>query len=312
MGSLPTVTDANLVLGRLTPDYFLGGKIPLDLSRARSAIQALGASLRLDEISTALGVVDVVNAHMERALRVISVERGHDPRDFTLLSFGGAGGLHACELARRLGIRKVLIPPQASVLSALGMLVADVIKDYSLTVMLPGDTSPSTIDAALQPLIQSGIAELESEGFSVEHIQVLPFLDMRYRGQSYELIIPYSADYLDSFHTAHLREFGYRHDEAPVEIVNVRLRVVGPVTAPHLPHLPVGHPSPASAQIALREVAFQEGVRSIPFYLGEKLSPGNRLTSPAVILRPDTTILVSEGFTGRLDGYGNLSLDMER
>ena len=139
-GVLPTVTDANLVLGRLAADYFLGGEMSLDPERAYQAVGELGNELGLSPEQTALGVIQVANAHMERALRVISVERGHDPRDFALLSFGGAGGFHAADLARGLAIPTVLVPPYAATFSAFGMIMADVIKDYSRTVMLPGDT----------------------------------------------------------------------------------------------------------------------------------------------------------------------------
>ena len=140
IGELPTVTDANLVLGRLLPDHFLGGKMQIDPGRAYTALEKLGQSLNLTPIQAALGVIEIVNAQMEKALRVISIERGYDPRDFYLFSFGGAGGLHAVELARHMGIPKVIISKFASTLSAFGMLASDVIKDYVKTVMLPGTT----------------------------------------------------------------------------------------------------------------------------------------------------------------------------
>jgi N-methylhydantoinase A len=165
-GRQPTVTDANLVLGRLAPDYFLGGHMPLDLHAATQALTELAQEAGLlpqsgtDGLNpaqgAALGVIQVANAHMERALRVISVERGYDPRDFVLVSFGGAGGLHACDLARGLGIRRVLIPPGASTLSAFGMLTADVVKDYVQTVMLSGDTPYDELDRRLRSLAERG------------------------------------------------------------------------------------------------------------------------------------------------------------
>ncbi|MBI3760348.1 MAG: hydantoinase/oxoprolinase family protein, partial [Chloroflexi bacterium] len=190
-GEHPTVTDANLVLGRLVAENFLGGQMTLDADRSWGALSRLGSAIGLSPVETARGVIEVVNAHMERALRVISVERGHDPRDFTLVSFGGAGGLHAADLARRLGIPRVLIPPLAATLSAFGMLAADVIKDYSQTVMLPGDTPLEALAARLSPLAERGMAEVMAEGVARDDIVVEQFLDIRYRGQSYELTVPF-------------------------------------------------------------------------------------------------------------------------
>jgi len=177
-GDLPTVTDANLVLGRLPGERFLGGGMPLDAKRASGALDRLGRSVGLDAKQVALGVIEIVNAHMERALRVISVERGYDPRSFTLLSFGGAGGLHATDLARRLGMPRVLVPPVASTLSAFGMLAADVIRDYSLTVMLPGETLPTDITARLGPLVERGRRDLLDEGIPEQDICIEASLDI--------------------------------------------------------------------------------------------------------------------------------------
>ena len=203
---------------------------------------------------------------MERALRLISVERGYDPAEFTLLSFGGAGGLHAGMLARKLGIDRILIPPIASVLSALGMLVANVIKDYSLTVMLPGITSIDDIEAAFTPLVERGMVEISKEGFTEEQILIERKLDMRYKGQSYELIIPFSERYVEAFHSLHHREYGYSRVGAPLEIVNLRVRSIGIVKAPQLsPYIEAG-PDPMPAYIGSRPVVFHEGIQTIPFY----------------------------------------------
>jgi N-methylhydantoinase A len=195
-GQQPAVTDANLVLGRLSADLFLGGQMALDLPAAEAVLnelaQAAGVAAQpgLSAAQTAaLGVIAVVNAHMERALRVISIQRGHDPRDFTLVSFGGEGSLHVVELARSLNIPTVLIPPGASTLSAFGMLAADVVKDYVQTVMQPGATPYSELETLMAPLIEQGRAEVLAEGAPAA-IMVEPLLDMRYQGQSYELTIP--------------------------------------------------------------------------------------------------------------------------
>jgi N-methylhydantoinase A len=309
-GDLPTITDANLILGRLAPDYFLGGKIHLDVERANQVVKKLGAVLGLDLQQTALGMVEIVNAHMERALRLISVERGYDPADFTLLSFGGAGGLHACELAQKLGIRRVLIPSYASVLSALGMLMADVIRDYSLTVMLPGDAPPEAIQERMAPLIECGLADLIREGVPENQIQISRMLDMRYVGQSYELIIPYSEHYIDDFHAAHVREYSYQRLDAPIEIVNVRIRAIGIGDPPELPVESPAGPDPSPAYIDTRTVVLHNSTRPIPVFRGEKLSPGNQIHGPALVLRDDTTVLLVDGVSGSVDRLGNLSLDI--
>ncbi len=308
----PTVTDANVVLGRLPADHFLGGQMALDAARARLAFDRLGAALGMDAESAALGVIEVVNAHMERALRVISVERGHDPQGgkgqtpFTLLSFGGAGGLHASDLARRMGVSQVLIPPLASTLSAFGMLAADIIRDYTHTVMLRGDIPPAEIAAALEPLAEQGMTDIQAEGFPPKKIHIERLLDMRYRGQSYELTIPFGAAFADDFHTAHHRVYGYARPEADTEIVNIRVRAVGRVTPPPLVALPFGSDDPSPALLDSRMVRFPSGQVRVPLYRGESLSPGNHLTGPAIVVRSDTTILINPGDQAVVDAYRNL------
>jgi N-methylhydantoinase A len=309
-GDLPTVTDANLVLGRLSAEHFLGGQMPLDSERARVALTKLGKGLGLDATHAALGVVQVANAHMERALRVISVERGHDPRRFTLLSFGGAGGLHAVDLARGLGIPRVLVPPLASTLSAFGMLAADVIKDYTQTVMLPGDTPIVELAARLSPFGERGRKEVEEEGITADKIRVERFLDMRYLGQSYELIVPFSEQVMATFHEIHQKTYGYARPEAPVEIVNLRLRVVGETTPPPLAPQPLSGPDPTAALFDERNVVYVDGELVTPFYLAESLRPGNRLSGPVVVVRADTTILLEPTDQAEVDVYSNLIIQV--
>ncbi len=309
-GDLPTVTDANLVLGRLAPEYFLGGAMPLDASRARSALGRLGKALGLDATRSALGVVQVANAHMERALRVISVERGHDPRDFTLLSFGGAGGLHAADLARGLGIPRLLVPPLASTLSAFGMLAADVVKDYSRTVMLPGVISFSDLKARMQPLADRGLAEVRAEGVPRRDVRLEPSLDMRYRGQSYELTVPLSPAFRQEFHRLHERQYGYAKESAPVEIVTLRLRAVGKIPPPPLPAGALHKPDPRGAFLETRPVVFDGGPLDTRLYRAEALAPGNRLDGPALVVRVDTTVLLAPGDRAEVDRYGNLLIEV--
>lgn len=318
---LPTVTDANLVLGRLLPDRFLGGEMPLDAARAYEVLRRLGSQMGLDPVRAALGVIEVASAHMERALRLISVERGYDPRDFVLLSFGGAGGLHAVELARRLGIPRVLVPPIASTLSAFGMLTADVIRDYSQTVMLFSNSPVDSLEAVFDRMEEQGWKDLSAEGFSRTEIEIQRSLDLRYRGQSYELNVPLSwcnndssgnsltyciQRAIDDFHLVHQKTYGYSLPEAQIEIVTARLRAVGKVVHPNLVPSPLSNPDPESARIGDQLVHLQEGQRSVPCYSGEALKPGNRFSGPALVVRPDTTILIGPQDRAQIDPYRNL------
>jgi N-methylhydantoinase A len=321
-GRQPTVTDANLVLGRLAPDHFLGGRMPLDLQAATQALTELAGEaglLRQSEADglnparrVALGVIQVANAHMERALRVISVERGYDPADFVLVSFGGAGGLHACDLARGLGIRRVLIPPGASTLSAFGMLTADVVKDYVQTVMVAGDTPHDELNRQLGPLAERGRREVAAEGVPAGHITLHRELDMRYRGQSYELTVPLTPNFVDAFHRVHHRAYGHSQPTAPVEVVNLRLRAVGAVTPPPLPQAEFAPADPSGALDGYRPVVTGSGRVEAPFYLGDKLQPGNVVAGPAIIAQPDTTVFLGPGDRATLDDFFNLVIEVKR
>jgi N-methylhydantoinase A len=308
----PTVTDANLVLGRISAKNFLGGRMPLRPDLAEFAIQQLSQETGLSMMETALGIISVANTHMARALRVISVERGHDPRDFTMLSFGGAGGLHATDLARKLTIPRILIPPYASTLSALGMLAADLIKDYSKTVMLPGNATLETLTRFLTPMITQAKKELQDEKIPPELVTFDPSLDMRYLGQSYELTIPLlpGRDFISDFHMAHKKAYGYQRETVPasqIEIVNIRLRATGQVSRPELPPLPIGEADSSPALVGRRKVILESGEpKQVPFYNGEDLTPGNRLNGPAVIIRPDTTIFLGGKDEVEVDPYLNL------
>jgi N-methylhydantoinase A len=311
-GDLPTVTDANLVLGRISAKHFLGGEMPLYPFRAHSVMAKLGKELKLTAEQTALGVVSVANAHMGRALRVISVERGHDPRRFTLLSFGGAGGLHAANLARGLGIPRVLVPPLASTLSAFGMLAADVIKDYTRTIMLPGSTPIPDLSAQLEVLAERGHREILAESVPAKYIHIERFLDMRYRGQSYELIVPFSESVYANFHHLHEHQYGYANNNAPVEVVNLRVRAIGQGTPPPLSPRPVRGPDPGAAYLESRRVVFAGGPLETLFYRAESLEPGNRIQGPAVVVRSDTTILIGPSDRVEVDEFDNLLIEVGR
>ena len=305
----PTVTDANLVLARILPEYFLGGRMEIYPQLASQVFELLAGELHLDPIEAALGVIEVINAHMERALRVISVERGHDPQDFTLISFGGAGGLHATELARRLGIPNVIIPRFASTLSAFGLLAADVVKDYSRTVMLSGKSSLVDIDKMLEQLMERGIAEVSAEGVPRERILAEKLLDLRYRGQSYELTIAFREEFLDDFRQLHREVYGYdRPASEEIEIVNLRVRATGQVDTPQVKPRRLSDENPSHALIAYRPVYYRETPVSVPCFHAEVLMPGNLVAGPALIIRNDTVVLLSDGDYARVDAYTNILL----
>ena len=322
-GDQLTVSDANLLLGRLRPDHFLGGRLTLDLPRARGLMESLAARLGLSAPDAALGINRVVNANMERAIRAISLERGYDPRSFTLVPFGGAGPVHGCELAQELGIPRVLIPARPGILSALGVAIADVVKDYSRTVMLRGgDLERTRLEEEFHGMEGLARNELEQEGLPAERMTAHRFLDVRYVGQSFELTVDYptsrasrSSDRLaraisDSFYRAHLQRFGYADRGEPVEIVNLRLKLNLAVDKPALQLETVQGSGSAGAQISTVGVVFREGELDTPLYQRELLAAGNRIAGPALVVQLDTTTVIPPGWQGEVDAHGNLLLTM--
>jgi N-methylhydantoinase A len=306
-GNKSTVTDANLVLGRIAPEYFLGGEMLLNEESARQSIEVIANELGLSVEKAAIGIIQIANAHMERALRVISIERGYDPRDFSLLSFGGAGGLHAVDLARGLNIPRVIVPPQAATLSALGMLMADVVKDYSLTVMVPGKIPFSEIKKLFKPIIKLGQKEIENEGIPKKNIFIEPSLDIRYRGQSYELTIPFLKEFISKFHQLHNDLYGYANPDGEIEVVNLRVKAIGKVAKPSIPKLHgPGIEDPSPALLKKRDVHFSNGYQKTKYFSGDKLAFGNIITGPAIILRSDTTILITKNDQAQVDSFANL------
>jgi N-methylhydantoinase A len=282
----------------------------IDPERAFTALAKLGNSLNLTATQAALGVIEVVNAQMERALRVISVERGHDPRDFSLFSFGGAGGLHALELARRMGIPKVIISKFASTLSAYGMLASNVIKDYVMTVMLPGNTALDYINEIYSPLVTKGVSEINHEGISSAQIEIQQSLDIRYKGQSYELNIPYSDNFTTNFHDTHHHTYGYSYLDKPFEIVNLRVRAIGKVSPISLPRISANSKYAHPVPMEYKQVELYEGPSSLPVYEYGNLRPETRLVGPTIIVSTDTTILINQHDEINVDEYQNLIIDV--
>jgi N-methylhydantoinase A/oxoprolinase/acetone carboxylase beta subunit len=302
-----TVTDANLLLGRLDADYFLGGRMRLDAGRAREAAREIAAALKVGVDDLAEGVVRVANANMERALRVVSVQRGRDPRDFALTAFGGAGGMHACEIAERLEIGTVLVPRFAGVLSALGTLLADVVKDYSASMLrLSAEVAFAELEKAYKPLLREARRELAAEGFGSGRQVIERLIDLRYAGQSYEITVPFKRSYRREFDRRHARLYGYANPERPTEIVNLRVKASGLTDKPPLPFTRCQPAKPRPS--ALGQARFNGRMRRTAYYRWEDLCSGARGTGPAVVTGREATAVVPPEFGFRMDGFGNLLL----
>jgi N-methylhydantoinase A len=323
-GRFPTVTDAHLLLGRLDPANFLGGQFRLDASAAFDAFasflkeQARRIPPRLlprTPLDLARGIVAVANATMERALRVVSVERGRDPRDFALVCYGGAGGLHAAELARALGLAQVIVPPNPGAFSALGVLLSDVIRDVSQSVLLPVPGSASSnfireIERRFLQLERAAVHELRAEGFATKP-EIERRLDLRYAGQSYELTVPFSPGYREAFHRGHERAYGQAQPEKPMEIVSLRARLVIKTPKPTAQRAPRRKAPRKPARAALlrsQDVWFEAGARATRVYDRERLLPGDEFRGPAIVMEYSSTTVAPPGFLCRIDGERNLIL----
>ena len=313
-GEKATVTDANLILGRIPESGLLGGAFKLDLPRARSYMnRACGPMPSVDAF--AQGIVDVANAAMEKAIRVISVERGHDPRDYTLVAFGGAGALHACELAGALEIPRVLVPCFPGALSALGILRADVTIVLSRTVRQEAESAKNAkpkLQRAFTALEQEGRKQMRAEGFSGGAVQVRQTLDMRYLGQSYELSVPFAGDFISAFHLAHEKRYGYFDRARACEVVNIRARFTARTPKPGLPKLAPGGPSPVAALVSRSPVLFLGRPKLTKIYDRSRLRSGNRISGPAIITEYSATTLVPPDWSCRVDPNGNLILEPRR
>jgi N-methylhydantoinase A len=312
-GDRITVTDANLFLGKLDASYPLGGSLHLDESRIEPAFCTLAREMGVESpAAAAQGVVAVANANMEAALRVISVEKGYDPRDFTLVTFGGAGGLHAVELATCLSIPRVLIPENPGLLSALGVLLSDSVQDFSRTVMMPAaEAVTAALDERYRELERQGMESMTAEGFQPERIRLERWIDMRYRGQSYELSFPYSRRFLAEFHRRHEQRYGYADPSREAEVVTVRVRVRGLSEKLRIPKDRPGPPDPGRAKIMEKEVRFQGRACKTRVFERARLRAGNRITGPALIFEYSATTALPPGCQCTVDPYRNLVLEAE-
>lgn len=320
-GRQPAITDAHVILGRLDPEAFLGGDFHLDLAASAKCFDEFlsragkGGKLWSNREELAAGIIAVGNATMEKALRLISVERGHDPREFSLVCFGGAGGLHAAELARSLGLARVIVPQHPGAFSAIGVLLSDIVFDASHSVLLPvpGDPAASatafcnSLDRQFAELERKSRRELRREGFSDRAARIERRADLRYRGQSFELTIPYKRDLIAEFHRAHERAYGYADSARPLEVVSLRVRVVIPTAKPPFSRHRLGKNLDASiALLQTKPVWFAGHYRRTPSYTRGRLRPGMSVRGPAIITEYSSTIIVPPGFVCRVDEFMNL------
>ncbi len=315
---LPTVTDAHVVLGHFPGAGLLGGEFKLDEARARTALNTLAGEMsgaarrKVSMIEAAHGTLDVVNTNMERALRHVSVERGNDPREFTLVPFGGAGGLHAADLARALRIPRILVPASPGALSANGVLTADVVKDQSRTVMLDGVLGvESRLARVFDEIEQQARGDLRREGFAADKQRHERSLAVRYKGQSFELQIKQTAgDIAGAFHRTHRARYGYAQERNVVEIVSARVRSIGVLDKKKAKRLKTSGAKSFARPQHLVETFFARKKIRASVYRREEIMAGSRLRVPCVVTEYSATTLIPAGTTAKVDAYGNLIIDV--
>lgn len=317
-GERVTVTDANVLLNRIPADHFLGGRMKLDVARARKIAQEqLADPLGVSVEDVCAAIVEIANANMLKMLRIVSVEQGYDPCEFCLVPSGGSGPVHALELAEELGIGEVAVPPAPGLLSSQGLLSADVRYDFRRTFVAAVATAPlAQLTALIAELRAAGERTMRDYGLVAEHTETMVSAEMRYRGQAYELAVPLPpeslseagrAGIIESFHQAHERIYGRRHAEGEVQFVNLCLTLIGRVRA-------VRHPRLAAAREEARPVTTArtwfrgEAFDDCPCFDRDRLLAGHRLTGPAIVAGQDSTIVIPPGWSGQCDDYGNLLL----
>jgi N-methylhydantoinase A len=319
----PTVTDANVMLQTLNPTHLLGGRMEVRQDLAGVAIELLAATLGMDRMATAQGIISVVTANMARAIRVISVQRGHDPRDYTLVAFGGAGPLHAARLAKELDIGRILVPRNPGILCAMGLLLTDLRADFAATRLHTLSTAAlADITDAFRVLAGQADAWFVEEGIAAAARRITRTVDMRYAGQNYELAIalpdgpigPASLEALaEGFAAAHQRMYGFVAEDDPVQLVTFRVEAAGIVPKASFKPQPDDGPDASDAIVARRQVWLPEtgGFVACPVYDRERLRAGNRIAGPAIVEQMDATTLVLPGMVARVETYLNLILEAE-
>lgn len=315
-GTEPTVTDANVILGRLNPEYLLAGRMRIDAEAADEAVKrSIADPMGVDAVRAAEGIIRVVNANMARAIRVVSVEKGYDLREFSLVVFGGAGPLHGAELARDLGIPEVIVPPFPGITSAQGMLAADVRHDYVRTnVTLLTSVAPGDLNRTYQELEEEAKSQLLEEGFTGDAVVLMRSADLRYHGQAYELCVPVPAgmlseidlaDLAEDFHSAHLKAYGYDRRGEILELVNLRVAAFG-----KLPGLRARRSESGTSRLPVpaeyRDVVLDGVFYKCPVFQRDALCTGDRIAGPAIIEQMDSTTLLWPKQDLVVDEYFNL------
>jgi N-methylhydantoinase A len=310
-GVQPTVTDANLVLGKLDPQQSFAGSVRLEEARTREFMEKARGPIRSVE-EFAAGIVRLAEAEMEKAIRLISVERGHDPRDFTLVCFGGAGPLHACTLARALGIPRVLVPAMPGALSALGILIADVVRDYARTVMMRIQQAQAS---DLVARLESHFAELEAKAaaeFSREGLAGVAArsADLRYAGQGYELNVSAGPEMCANFHAAHRKRYGHAEEARDVEVVSVRLRMIAAEEAIDLPRNRRADRDCSGAVLKHKLVRFDDQWLKTTVLDRARLRPGNAFNGPVIVHEYSATTAIPPDSSAKVDEYSNILIDL--
>ena len=317
----PTVTDANVVLQTLNPTHLLGGRLAIRQDLAKTAIAGLAEKLGLDLMATAQGVLSVVTANMAKAIRVISVQRGHDPRDYTLIAFGGAGPLHAVRLARELEMRQILVPRNPGILCAMGLLLTDLRADFATTRLLTLDADATApIIAVFAELEDRAVQWFDAEDVAADARRIVRTVDMRYAGQNYEIAAPVAsgpigsatlAALADDFTAAHKRLYGFAAEGETVQLVTFRLEAAGLVAKASFSPRPLAGPDASAAVIGRREVWMPEakGWVLCNIYDRAKLDAGNCIAGPAIVEQMDAMTVVPPGWSARVEPYLNLILE---
>lgn len=317
-GYLPTVTDANVVLGRLMEEHFLGGRMRLYAGLSERALGGIAGTLGWSIKETAAGLLSVVLAHMAGAVRVITVDRGHDPADFTLVAFGGAGPMHCCEMAEILGISQVIVPTCPGTLSAMGLLMADRVKDRSRTLMLDLDgTSLGVAEELVEEMKGDAAEDWSGEAGGISYS---PSLDLRYKGQSYELMVPVTGEGWDleslrrRFHRAHRSRYGYELSGSGIELVNVRLRshIPSEVALSQAAGTPRAGKFLGETGVAFGIIEGEREERTCPVFDREGLVPGDEIKGPCLVVEEDATTVVPPRWSGGVDFLGNMVLERYR
>lgn len=318
-GVAPTTTDANLLTGRINPQRFVGGAITPNMATVEAAFAALGAPLGRSAMETAHGVLQIANANMVNALKLVSVNRGYDPRDFALMAFGGGGAMHATALAAELGIPRVIIPPHAAVFSAWGMLMLDLRRDYIRTRIVPmSDDARADLRDTFSTLETNAIAAYAADGLSATRVRVECFVDARYRGQEHTVKVPIAmigqefdvAATVERFHAAHEKEFTFRLDN-PVEAVNFHLIAYGLIDKPRIEASASGPADATPACCGMRLVDLDVlGVVKTTLYERSRLIPGMRFTGPAIVEEEATSTVIFPGQTVTVDPWGSLHIEL--